>query len=90
MIYTQIIWAAAVDSTLFHTPANALALLGMAAVVGSLCLVTMLGRGDSGSGNSGDEEEGLVEKEMNGVRAVGDEEDEDEDRELGSGSSSTS
>lgn len=43
MIYTQIVWALAVDRALFQIRANAWALFGAATIISSLCLVTVVG-----------------------------------------------
>ncbi|GAW16607.1 hypothetical protein ANO14919_060400 [Xylariales sp. No.14919] len=43
MMYTQIIWALVVDRAVFNITANAWALLGVATIIGSLCLVTVAG-----------------------------------------------
>jgi hypothetical protein len=45
MIYTQIVWALAVDRALFQITTNAWALLGAATIISSLCLVTVVGEG---------------------------------------------
>ncbi|RWA08437.1 hypothetical protein EKO27_g6673 [Xylaria grammica] len=43
MMYTQILWALVVDRVVFNITANAWALLGVATIIGSLCLVTIAG-----------------------------------------------
>lgn len=45
MIYTQIVWALALDRALFQITTNAWALFGAATVISSLCLVTVVGEG---------------------------------------------
>lgn len=65
MTHTQIVWALAVDCTFFHVRPNAWALFGAAAIVSSLCLVTILEKGstfDDGiyTALKGEEEEGSV------------------------------
>jgi len=45
MIYTQIVWALVVDCVFFQITPNLWALFGAAIVVGSLCLVTVVGQG---------------------------------------------
>ncbi|KAI0533011.1 hypothetical protein GGR58DRAFT_522157 [Xylaria digitata] len=43
MMYTQIVWTLVVDLAFFHISANQLALVGAATIIGSLCLVTIVG-----------------------------------------------
>lgn len=45
MIYTQIVWALVVDCVLFKVTPSIWALSGTAIIVGSLCLVTVVGQG---------------------------------------------
>lgn len=45
MIYTQIVWALVVDCVLFQVTPSIWALSGTAIIIGSLCLVTVVGQG---------------------------------------------
>jgi hypothetical protein len=51
MIYSQILWALAIDRILFDITANTWELLGSATIICSLCVVIVVEQGRKSSGN---------------------------------------